>query len=119
MSLVLIGKDLLFEAKERTNGFQVFIFYFHSFLGKMKPFFKWLAQPPTRLTRDSHPGLSTFSTFSMRILFLFFRWIFLVDGHPKLFVDDFQPRFSVGIPTSLIGGHSSICQQDSANTPEV
>ena len=30
MSLVLIGKDLLLEAKQRTNGFQVYILYFMS-----------------------------------------------------------------------------------------
>ena len=28
MSLVLIGKDLVLEAKQRTNGFQVYIYIF-------------------------------------------------------------------------------------------
>ena len=28
MSLVLIGKDLLLEAKQRTNGFQVYIYIY-------------------------------------------------------------------------------------------
>ena len=30
MSLVLIGKDLLLEAKQRTNGFQVYIYIYKS-----------------------------------------------------------------------------------------
>ena len=40
MSLVLIGKDLFLEAKQRTNGFQVYIYISHCSIVNVEKIFE-------------------------------------------------------------------------------
>ena len=79
------------------------ILYFHPYLGKiliLTDIFKWVAQPPTRLARDSLWFLNMSDIFMK--FFFFFRlddWLMDIPSSSWWF----QPCFSVGTNISQVG----------------